>query len=272
MLVTTDMLLDGVHFHISDCGPRLAGRKALAVNLSDIAAMAGEPRTAVVSLALPRGAGAAYAEAIMAGIAELAAHFGVAIVGGDTNSWHGPTVINIAVHGSPTGTGPVLRSTAQAGDLILVTGKLGGSLASGRHLNFTPRCREALALHRRGGLTSMIDLSDGLATDLGHVVRASGLKAVLDPDLVPMHSDVAHAPRSRSEQLARALGDGEDFELCFTMRPDSAKDLVRSQPLGATSITIIGEMHAGSAGIWWKGATSEADGKPISIKGFEHRF
>src|SRR5436853_1489778 len=145
-LVTTDMLLEGSCFLLADAGPRRVGRKAMAVNLSDIAAMAGRPVAAVVSVGLPRQGGRALAEELYAGLREVADAFDTALVGGDTNSWDGPLVIAATVLGEPTGRGPVRRSGARPGDWLFVTGPLGGSIR-GHHLDFTPRVREALALH-----------------------------------------------------------------------------------------------------------------------------
>src|SRR5436190_21276494 len=145
-LVTTDMLLDGSCFRLAEAGPRLVGRKAMAVNLSDIAAMASRPVAAVVSLGLPRAGGRALAEELYLGLRELADAFDTALVGGDTNSWDGPLVISVTVLGQATPRGAVTRHGAKPGDWLMVTGTLGGSIR-GKHLDFTPRVREALRLH-----------------------------------------------------------------------------------------------------------------------------
>src|SRR5436309_1961127 len=167
-LVTTDMLLEGSCFILAEAGPRRVGRKAMAVNLSDIAAMAGKPVAAVVSVGLPRQGGRALAEELYLGLREVADAFATAVVGGDTNSWQGPLVISVTVLGEATGRGPVTRSGARPGDMLLVTGALGGSIL-GKHLDFTPRVREAVALHGLTELHAMIDISDGLAADVGHL-------------------------------------------------------------------------------------------------------
>ena len=159
-LVTTDMLLEGSCFRLAEAGPRRVGRKAMAVNLSDIAAMAGEPLFAVVSVGLPRQGGRALAEELYLGLREMADAFDTAIVGGDTNSWDGPLVISVTLLGEPTGRGPVTRGGARPGDWLVVTGPLGGSML-GKHLDFTPRVREAMALHAQTELHAMIDISDG---------------------------------------------------------------------------------------------------------------
>jgi len=144
-LVTTDMLLDGSCFVLAEAGPRRVGRKAMAVNLSDIAAMAGRPVAAVVSVGLPRQGGRALAEELYLGLREVADSFDTAIVGGDTNSWDGPLVISVTLLGEATPPGPVRRRGARPGDWLMATGTFGGSIL-GKHLDFTPRVREALAL------------------------------------------------------------------------------------------------------------------------------
>src|SRR5262245_30004733 len=172
LLITTDMLLEGSCFLLSESGPRRVGRKAIAVNLSDIAAMAGKPTAAVVSLGLPRAGGRALAEELFHGMREIADAFNCPIVGGDTNSWDGPLVISVTIIGEATERGAVLRSGAKIGDMIFVTGPLGGSIL-GKHLDFTPRINEALELHRHVDLHAMIDISDGLAKDLHHICEES---------------------------------------------------------------------------------------------------
>src|SRR5215471_11757119 len=142
LLVTTDMLLDGSCFRLAEPGPRRVGRKAMAVNLSDIAAMAGKPVAAVVSVGLPRTGGRAVGEDLYRGLREMADAFDVALVGGDTNSWEGPLVISVTVLGEATERGPVRRSGARTGDWLFVTGPLGGSIR-GKHLNFIPRVHES---------------------------------------------------------------------------------------------------------------------------------
>lgn len=237
LLVTTDMLLDGRHFIVGQTPPALIGRKALAVNLSDIAAMGGRPLAAFISWALPRQGGRDLAQALFAGMADLAETFNVAIAGGDTNSWDGPLVINITLVGETVGRRRILRSGARAGDWIYVTGPLGGSLLSGRHLTFTPRVHEALDLVQRVKVTSMLDLSDGIASDLRHILDQSGVGATLDSRAIPIHSDVDRTLPER-EQLRRALTDGEDFELLFTVSPTEGERLLASPPVGWVPIRI----------------------------------
>lgn len=237
VIVTTDMLLDGRHFIVGQTPPALIGRKALAVNLSDMAAMGGRPLAAFISWALPRRGGRDLAQALFAGLAELAETYGVAIAGGDTNSWDGPLVINITLVGETVGKRRILRSGARAGDWIFVSGPLGGSLLSGRHLTFTPRVHEALVLVQRVQVASMLDLSDGIASDLRHILDQSGVGATLDAAAIPIHADVDRTLPER-EQLRRALTDGEDFELLFTVSPHEGQRLLADPPAGWVPIRI----------------------------------
>lgn len=267
-LVTTDMLMDGRHFRLETDGPEAVGFKAIGVNLSDIAAMAGVPVAAVVAVALPKDHAVALAQGIHAGMAPLAERFGVNIVGGDTNAWDGPLVISITVLGETTPRGPVRRSGALPGDAILVTGPLGGSFQSGRHLRPQPRLLEALALHQAAPLHAMIDISDGLASDLGHILEESGgLGAILDAEAIPIHSDVANliGDESRSP-LDHALNDGEDFELCVVVAPEDASRLLKSPP-GPAIIHHIGQIQA-EPGLWLR--TREGQRLAMKARGFDH--
>ncbi len=206
LLLTTDMLLEGVHFE-RKTPPRLIGRKALACSISDIAAMGGVPRYALVSLGVPGNLSWTFVRDVYKGVDALAREFGVAIVGGDTIK-STKVVINIALTGEAGKDEVVYRSGARPGDRIFVTGPLGDSLASGRHLKFAPRVKEARYLVDHIKPTSMIDISDGLAADLGHILEESKVGAVLEEEKIP---------RLAGANLRQALYDGEDFELLFTV-------------------------------------------------------
>jgi thiamine-monophosphate kinase len=245
-LVTTDMLLEGSCFRLAEAGPRRVGRKAMAVNLSDIAAMAGRPVAAVISVGLPRHGGRALAEELYRGLRELADAFDTAIVGGDTNSWDGPLVISVTLLGEATARGPVTRGGARPGDWLMVTGPLGGSIL-GKHLDFTPRVREALRLHELADLRAMIDISDGLAADLQHVCEESRCGAVLYAEAVPI-SEAARAMNDGRTPLEHALGDGEDFELAFAVAPADGERLLRAQPVGGVTLHHVGQCV--EAGLW----------------------
>jgi len=267
LLVTTDMLMDGRHFRLDECGPECVGYKALAVNLSDIAAMAGTPVAAFVAVALPGRNPADLAERLMLGMAPLAGRFGVALAGGDTNVWDGPLVVSLTLLGESNPPGPVTRSGARVGDVILVTGPLGGSLL-GRHLRPEPRVAEAMALQRAARLHAMIDISDGLASDLGHVLEASGdLGAFLDADSIPIHPDARTIAASDGRTpLDHALNDGEDFELCLTMDAAEADRLNAAPPAGVV-LHRVGVVTAepGLMMIHEGGAPSR-----LFAKGFDH--
>jgi thiamine-monophosphate kinase len=241
-VVTTDMLMDGTDFVLAEAGPQRVGRKALAVNLSDLAAMAAEPIGAVVAVVLPRGQ-PGLAEELYRGIRDRADEFGIPIVGGDTNSWNGPLVISITAFGEAER--PILRSGAKPGDWLFVTGPLGGSIL-GHHLDFTPRLREALALRSAVELHAMIDISDGLSQDLHHVLKESRCGAVLDAGAIPIADDARTlAAQSGKSPLEHALGDGEDFELAFAVSADDGAKLLRESPV---PVWKIGECEA--EGYW----------------------
>jgi thiamine-monophosphate kinase len=263
VLVTTDMLLEGSCFVLAEAGPRRVGRKAMAVSLSDIAAMAGRPVAAVISVGLPRGGGRALAEELYGGLREMADAFATAIVGGDTNSWDGPLAITVTLLGEPTGCRPVTRAGAKIGDWLMTTGPFGGSIR-GHHLDFTPRVREALRLNELVDLHAMIDVSDGLAADVWQVCTESGVGAVLRAEAIPV-SDAARAIDDGRSLLDHALADGEDFELVFAASPADGRRLLESQPLEGVTLAAIGEVV--EAGLWF-----ERDGqrRPLEPQGYVH--
>ena len=268
-VVTSDLLMDQVDFLVDQCSPQRIGRKALAVNLSDLAAMAARPHSVVVSLALPRRGAHALAVGLYEGILPLAREFETSIAGGDTNTWDGPLVISITAIGETTGNGAVPRSGARVGDVVLVTGDFGGSILS-KHFDFTPRVHEALCLHRDYQLHALTDVSDGLSVDLSHIVEESRCGVVIDRDSIP----VSKAARQLAEQaenspsaLFHALSDGEDFELIMVMAADDAKRLIRQQPF-SIPVTPIGHVVE-EPGLWWP--DERGDLIPVEISGYEHR-
>jgi thiamine-monophosphate kinase len=264
-LVTTDMLLEGSCFRLAEAGARQVGRKAMAVNLSDIAAMAGVPRFALVSVGLPRSGGRALAEELYRGLREMADAFDTALVGGDTNSWDGPLVISVTLLGEASERGPVRRNGAQHGDWLLVTGPLGGSIR-GKHLTFTPRIREALQLHTLAPLHAMIDVSDGLAADVHHICQESHCGAVLRAETIPIAPDalVMHDGRT---PLEHALSDGEDFELVFAVAPEEACRLLATQPIPNITLYHIGECLP--SGLWLEQGGVRA---PLGPHGYVHEL
>jgi thiamine-monophosphate kinase len=273
LLVKTDMLLEGSHFTLQEAGPRRVGRKALAVNLSDIAAMGGRPLAAVVSVGLPRakpqGDSASpgdLAEELYLGMRELASEFDTAIVGGDTNAWDGGLVVSVALLGEAGPQGPILRSGAKPGDWLFVTGSLGGSIL-GKHLDFRPRIREALALQDHAKIHALIDISDGLAADVNHICEESGCGAVLVAERIPI-SLAAQGMRDDTSPLEHALSDGEDFELAFTVAPDDGRRLLERQPIAGLTLSWLGEIIA-ERGLF---LDQGGEKRPLPPIGFEHRF
>jgi len=211
-----------VHFERGKVPPDLIGRKAVLSAVSDIAAMGGTPRAVVASVLLRPGLARSDLEALYLAMCDAAASCGAALVGGDIAAGGDRLVLSVAVLGESHPRGDVTRSGARAGDALFVTGALGGSLL-GRHLTFTPRLREARELADALTLHAMIDVSDGLAQDLGHILAESGVGAVLDAAAIPVSEDARRlAERSGRSPLDHALSDGEDFELLFAVSPADA--------------------------------------------------
>jgi len=225
LLFKTDAVVEGVHFTEADL-PQKIGHKALARCLSDIAAMAGTPTAAVITLALPREFDPKRVEAIYDGINALARRYQVAIVGGDTTTNPDRLLLSVSLIGLVGKDKCVSRSGSKPGDAIFVSGELGGSRVS-KHLDFEPRLAEARWLAEHFHIHSMIDVSDGLASDLRHLLRAGNLGAELLSEAIPISRAARLQAKTESSQkppLLAALADGEDFELLFTV---ASKDAVR---------------------------------------------
>jgi thiamine-monophosphate kinase len=214
-ILTTDMLAEDAHF-TRRMKAKSIGHKALACNISDIAAMGGWPTFAVVSIGIPKNLPVSFVKDLYKGMQDVAKAFDVSIVGGDTIK-SDKIVINIALLGLVEKKYLVTRDEAKPGDMIFVTGPLGGSFKSGRHLNFTPRVSQARFLVENFNPNAMMDISDGLAGDLNHILKASRVGARLDYESIPLHKGVS---------LAQALNDGEDFELLFTLSATKASLLM----------------------------------------------
>lgn len=227
VLFKTDAVVEGVHF-TAETPPEKIGHKALARCLSDIAAMAGTPTAALITLALPRNFDSAHVEKLYDGINVLARRHDVAIAGGETTTSPAGILISVALLGTVPREKCALRSGAKAGDALFVTGELGGSLA-GRHLDFEPRLAEARWLAQHFLPHAMIDLSDGLAGDLRHILKASHVGAELLASAVPISRNArlaAKAETSAKSPLLAALTDGEDFELLFAIPSSDAVALL----------------------------------------------
>ncbi len=258
-LLTIDTLVEDVDFLKDKATPQEIGWKALAINLSDIAAMGGIPKVAVVSLTLSKKTSVQFVKGFYEGLRKLAKQFGVSIVGGDLSS--GPKISSsIAVLGESEKKRTIFRKGAKADDFICVTGRLGGSIL-GKHLHFTPRVREGEFLARQGA-SAMIDISDGLGQDLDHLMTESNIAFLIDESKVPISQAARKLARGNSKkEMIRAFCDGEDFELLFTIAPQKFRALkkVWSRKF-STPLTVIGRV------VKWRG------NKPTGRKhlGYQH--
>jgi thiamine-monophosphate kinase len=232
VVATTDALVEGVHF-APGTPWEAVGAKALLVNLSDLAAAAALPVGFEAAVVAPPDRAAEALPALARGLADVARRFACPCLGGDLNAGPGPVVVAVTVVGRPGPGGLVTRAGARAGDVLSVTGPLGGA-GAGRHLAPRPRLEEAQTLVRHGVPHAMMDLSDGLGLDLARLARASGVGAWLDADAVPVHPDVVAT--ARGSALEHALGDGEDFELLVAHAPLAATDTAR---LAAEGVTLL---------------------------------
>ncbi len=234
-LFTTDMIVEGVDFRKND-NLKFVGRKALAISISDIAACAGLPRQAVVALGLPKSMKVNQIDRLAQGLFDLAKKFKINIVGGDISAAD-KLIVNVSMLGEVEKNKLCLRRGAKVGDLIMVTGEFGGSI-KGKHLKFTPRLEEARFLADNFKINAMIDVSDGLIQDLGHILEQSSVGAVLYESLIPL-SEAA-------EGIEEALCSGEEFELLFSASRDWANKIIKSSKY---HFKVIGEIMPEAFGL-----------------------
>jgi len=281
LAVSTDLSVEDVHFRRAWLAPEEIGYRAAAAALSDLAAVAARPVGVLVSLAAPAADAADYAVRVMDGVHEAAQAADAALIGGDVAASPHGLVLDVTVVGEAPQ--PVLRSGARPGDELWVSGALGGAAAAvhawmagaepppAARKAFArprPRTREAQWLAARGVLHAMLDLSDGLAGDAGHLAAASGVRIILFPDAIPVHPAVPDVLGGTEGALRLALGGGEDYELCFTAPPGVVAPLAHEfETEFGTPLTRVGRVVEG-AGL----AIRSPDGatEPLDTAGFSH--
>ncbi|RLB33023.1 MAG: thiamine-phosphate kinase [Deltaproteobacteria bacterium] len=288
LLVTTDQLLEGVHFLGGHVPHEQLGQKAVAVNLSDVAAMGGEPRHLFLSLAIPENSRVEELHAFYRGVKAMCRHYGVNLLGGDTSRSLGGLLINVTVIGQGLEEEILYRDGARPGDRIYVTGTLGDSagglrLHTGRWQAEEPEASFLKAAHHRPvpfveagrfiarsrAATAMIDLSDGVASDLGHVCEASGVGARILYDNLPVSDELRKIAEANGEDAkSLALRGGEDYRLLFTVPLERAQDFqVRFEREGPCEIFLIGTVtEEPGIRVVRKGGEEE----PLSARGFDH--
>ncbi|MBI4638432.1 MAG: thiamine-phosphate kinase [Candidatus Rokubacteria bacterium] len=290
LLATTDLLVEDVHFRRRWTSPADLGWKSLAVNLSDIAAMGGRPRWALVALACPAETSLEEVEAFFGGALALASAHDVVLVGGDTSASPSGWIVNVTLLGEAA-TAPLLRSTARVGDVLAVTGPLGRSAAGltllelpapppavpadastdvrAAHLRPRPRLREGQWLAAAGGVTAMIDLSDGLAADVAHIAEESRVGARVDLPRLPVDESTRCVARALDrDPLAWATGGGEDYELLLACDSHALDRLTAGLALATGAVlSPIGEIVERKEGVRFVGA----GGRDVQVApGFEH--
>jgi thiamine-monophosphate kinase len=267
IVLTTDMLVEGTHFE-PPAPPEAVGRKAVARALSDVAALAARPLCVVAAVCFNEGWNRESQRTLCKALWEASMQFSAPLVGGDVSEGDGPLSLTVTALGLPGPKGVVTRAGAKPGDAVCVTGTLGGS-QRGRHLSFTPRIAEAIELAERFDLHAMIDVSDGLSTDVLHVARASGCGIALDAEAIPVSEDALELSRTgegHKDPLRHALNDGEDYELVFCLPERDAKEAAESGVVG-TPVSIIGVVKPGKHSfIVRPGAAPE----PLRGGGWEH--
>ncbi|MFQ5914499.1 MAG: thiamine-phosphate kinase [Nitrospinota bacterium] len=295
VLATSDILVEGEHFIRSHCPPRQIGRKALAINLSDVAAMGGDPKFALVSIAVPEDTPCDYLEEVYDGLREQGEEFGTVFVGGNVSRCRSGIVLDVHLLGEGDPEATLRRSGAQPGDVLMVTGTLGDAAAGLRlllqagssrgggkpafapsdeslvdaFLGPRPLVREGRAIARAGAATAMIDVSDGLSGDVSHLCEASRVGVTLDAGEFPLSDALRDvAPRWDLEPEDLALQGGEDYELLVAVRPDEAEGLAARlfQETG-TNLRAIGRFTEEGAG---RNVVRNGREVPLVVTSYDH--
>ncbi|TCP55953.1 thiamine-phosphate kinase [Tumebacillus sp. BK434] len=288
VVTTTDMLVEGVHFRRDTIDDRSLGYKSLAVSISDIAAMGGRAKHAVLSLAIPADLDVERLEELYIGVQEICTEYGTHVVGGDVVNTAGPFVISVTVLGEVEAGKALLRSGARPGDLIYLTGTVGGSAAGlewleqGQGLALSEQQRQdLLRFHQRpapqvqggrillhsGACTSANDVSDGVASELNEIAKMSGVQLVVNAEQIPVHDSVrAYADLRGLDPLQWALFGGEDYQLIGTIEAAKRAQLEALFATAGLTLTFIGQVEAGS------GVVLVQDGarRELRAKGFNH--
>lgn len=270
LIACCDLLVEGVHFRTDWTPQRLLGWKSLAVSLSDVAAMGGVPRFALMSIALPHWCSSDYIDGLFEGMSELAKASGVAIIGGDTSSSRDSLFIDVTVIGECQSGKAITRRGASIGDRIYVSGSLGAStlglllLEKGfrlddsqsasdlrrqavlKHLSPEPQLKLGRALGETGLATAMIDISDGLSTDLSHILDESSVGGVVHAGAIPIAESVLSTASWTPEinRLSLAINGGEEYELLFTARSDNHQRILDLAERNDVKVTVIGDIIA----------------------------
>jgi thiamine-monophosphate kinase len=291
VVATVDALVAGRHFLMTVSTPEEIGRKALAVNLSDLAAMGAEPCWALISLLLPASLEVSVLDGVYAGLRREAREYGVAVVGGNVAATDGPLTLDVVALGRCPRGAQVTRAGGRPGDLLLVTGSLGAGLAgllvareperaAGVAQNMlqlarsamvapTPRVAAGRALASGRLVTAMLDISDGLTADLGHLCERSGVGAELDASLIPVDPAAATiAPHYGRDPLTLALYGGDDYELVCALAPEHRDEALAALREVGCEGAIIGRLTAPEAGMTLRHADGSSE--PLTVKGWDH--
>ncbi|HYA46034.1 MAG TPA: thiamine-phosphate kinase [Burkholderiales bacterium] len=289
LVAKTDAIIGGVHF-LPDDPPELIARKALRVNLSDLAAKGAVPRAYMVDLMLPEATSEQWVADFARGLAEDQEEYGVHLIGGDTNATPGPVAIAVMAFGDVPAGRMIKRSGARAGDKVFVTGTIGDAVlglealrGEVRELDASatafvidryrlPRPRVGLGAKLRGLVNAAIDVSDGLVADLGHICEMSGLSALIEAPSVPLSTAARAAVARRPSRIETILTGGDDYEILFTALPNSTDALMELSRVLDVPITVIGQMHSPSQGAQGKVTVLDERGRRLDFdrEGWTH--